>query len=116
MKYKHLKLIDISDKNKNKIKNIKRNIKDNVILLKKHKDDNDCTLINKKITFILKENLNYMNIIDRLLSNDLNCCVCYDEQCNKNYFYMCEICNGIICINCLNGIYLNKNIYISIFI
>ncbi len=82
-------------KNKNKVKNIKRNIKNNVILLQKYKENDYRTIINKKITFTLKENLNYIKIIDRLLSNELNCCVCYDEQYNKNYFYICEICKYI---------------------
>ncbi len=38
------------------------------------------------VNAIAKEKLNYMNIIDRLLTNNFNCCVCLDEQFNKNKF------------------------------
>ena len=63
----------------------------------------------KKFTFQIINNSNYKNIVDRLLTNDFSCCICYETPSDKSSFYICDNCNVIICKYCLNEMFLNKN-------
>ena len=107
--YKSHKVINITDMNNKKIKNLKKNIKVKTILIKFHKDNKDiCSIYTNNFTFQIINNMNFKNIVNRLLDNEFKCCICFDIPTDKSSFYICDNCNGIICKYCLNEMYLKK--------
>ena len=55
-------------------------------------------------TFQIINNVNFKNIVNRLLENEFKCCICYEIPKDKSPFYICDNCNCIIC----NEMYLKK--------
>jgi len=109
MNYETYKIINMTDMNNKKIKNHKKNIKEKTILIKLHKENKDiCSMYTNNLTFQIKNNVNFRNIVNRLIENKFECCVCFDIPKDKASFYICEDCNGIICKYCLNEMYLKK--------
>ena len=81
-----------------KIKNYKKKIKENTILIKVHQENKDiCNMITKNFTYPISNNSNFKNVVNRLLNNEFKCCICYEIPKDKSSFYICDNCNCIVC-------------------